>query len=209
MATASGPVLSMTSVWELEPGERRKAGIVHVVMMALFMGIGIVVGTLGSLAVPIGFVSLFWPGQAVQALGGIWLGAWGIIAGMFFPFISNALSGSAPIPVSAMYLPSNFLQAFLAAAAFRWLKADPRLRTVRDWVTWVVFGVLLANFLGAFWGTYVLSWFGLITQAARPTALLGWFIGNTVPSLIFGSILLRYVSPMIIRSRVFVKRWFA
>ena len=116
---------SGAAVWTIEPGERRQPGIVHVVMLALFIGIGIVVGTLGSLAIPIGFVSAFWPGQAVQAVGGVWFGMWGVLAGMFFPFISNALSGSAPIPVSAAYLPANFLQAFLAGAAFRWFKADP------------------------------------------------------------------------------------
>lgn len=54
-----------------------------------------------------------------------------------------------------------------------------------------------------------MTWFGLITEAARPTALFGWFIGNSVPSLIFGSILLKYVSPMILRSKTFVKGWFA
>jgi len=196
-------------IWTLEAGERRTPGIIHVVMMALFIGIGIVVGTLGSLAIPIGFVSAFWPGQAVQAVGGVWFGAWGVIAGMFFPFISNAMSGSAPIPVSAAYLPANFLQAFLAAAAFRWFKADPRLNSARDWTIWVVFGVLLANLAGAFWGTYVLVWFGLITSGAQFTALLGWLIGNTIPSLIFGSILLKYVSPMVMRSKAFVKSWWA
>jgi integral membrane sensor domain MASE1 len=128
---------------------------------------------------------------------------------MFFPFISNAMSGSAPIPVSAAYLPANFLQSFAAAWVFRYLKADPRLTTARDWILWVVVGVLLANVVGAFWGTYVLSWFGLITESARLTALLGWVVGNTIPSLIFGSILLKYVSPMVLRSRAFVKGWWA
>lgn len=196
-------------IWAVEEGERRSPGIIHIVMMALFIGIGIVVGTLGSLAIPIGFVSAFWPGQAVQAVGSTWFGAWGVIAGMFFPFISNAMSGSAPIPVSAAYLPANFIQGFLAVAAFKFLNGDPRLRTARDWTIWVVFGVLLANFLGAFWGTYVLSWFGLITDQARIPALLGWTIGNSIPSLIFGSILLKYVTPMVIRSKAFVKGWWA
>ncbi len=199
----------MEAVWTVEAGERRRPGIIHIVMMALFIGIGIVVGTLGSLAIPIGFVSAFWPGQAVQAVGGIWFGGWGVLAGMFFPFVSNALSGSAPIPVSAAYLPANFLQAVLGAVAFRWLRADPRLRSSRDWWIWIVFGVLVANFVGAFWGTYVLTWFGLITVAARSTALLGWFIGNTIPSLIFGSILLKYVTPMVLPSKAFVKGWWA
>lgn len=200
---------SAQGAWTLEDGERRSAGIVHVVMTALFIGIGIVVGTLGSLAIPIGFVSAFWPGQAVQAIGGIWFGAWGVVAGMFFPFISNAMSGSAPIPVSALYLPANFLQGFLAAAAFRWLKADPRLVSTRDWVIWIVIGCFAANFIGAFWGTYVLTWFGLITDGARIPALLGWTLGNTIPSIIFGSILLKYVTPMVMRSKAFVKGWIA
>ncbi len=197
------------SIWTLEAGERRSPGIIHIVMMALFIGIGIVVGTLGSLAIPIGFVSAFWPGQAVQAIGGTWFGAWGVVAGMFFPFISNAMSGSAPIPVSAAYLPANFLQSVLAAAAFRYLKADPRLTSTRDWVIWIVVGVLLANLAGAFWGTWVLVQFGLITGSFQLTALLGWLIGNSIPSLIFGSIVLKYVTPMVIRSKSFVKGWLA
>ena len=41
------------NVWQLEEGEVRKPGIVHVVMLALFTGIGIVVGTFGSLAIPL------------------------------------------------------------------------------------------------------------------------------------------------------------
>ena len=73
------------SVWDVRPGEVRRPGIIHVVMMALFTGVGIVVGTLGSLAIPVGFVSAFWPGQAVQAVGGVWFGYWGGIAGALFP----------------------------------------------------------------------------------------------------------------------------
>ena len=48
-----GTASSGESVWELQPGETRESGPVHVIMTALFIGIGIVVGTFGSLAVPI------------------------------------------------------------------------------------------------------------------------------------------------------------
>ena len=90
---------AVENVWQLEEGEVRRPGIVHIVMLALFTGIGIVVGTFGSLAIPIGFVSAFWPGQAIQAVGSIWYGMWGGIAAFVFPLISNAMSGSAPLPV--------------------------------------------------------------------------------------------------------------
>lgn len=197
------------SLWQREQGEVRKPGLIHVVMLALFIGIGIVVGTFGSLAIPIGFVSAFWPGQAVQAVGGAWFGGWGVLASALFPFISNSISGSAPLPVSFAYLPANIVQGLCAAWAFRAFKADPRLTTVQDWVIWIVFGVILANLLGSLWGSYMLVVFGLITAQAWFVTWAGWFVGNTIPSIILGSILLKYVSPLVIRSKAFVKGWWA
>lgn len=196
---------SMNTVWDIETGEVRKPGIVHVVMLALFTGIGIVVGTFGSLAIPIGFVSAFWPGQAVQSIGAIWFGWWGGIAAALFPLISNSLSGSAPLPVSIMYLPGNLLQGMVAAWAFRYFKTDPTLKTQKDWWIWIIFGAVLPNAIGAAWGSTTLVAFGLVTQAAQLTTFLGWFIGNTIPTIILGSIVLKFVSPLVIKTKAFCK----
>lgn len=196
---------SMNTVWDMESGEVRKPGIVHVVMLALFTGIGIVVGTFGSLAIPIGFVSAFWPGQAVQSIGAIWFGWWGGIAAALFPLISNSLSGSAPLPVSIMYLPGNLLQGMVAAWAFRYFKTDPALKTQKDWWIWIIFGAVLPNAIGAGWGSTTLVAFGLVTQAAQLTTFLGWFIGNTIPTIILGSIVLKFVSPLVIKTKAFCK----
>ncbi len=197
------------SVWELEAGEVRRPGIVHVVMLALFTGIGIVVGTFGSLAIPIGFVSAFWPGQAIQAVGAIWYGMWGGIAAFVFPIISNSLSGSAPLPVSIAYIPANFVQAMAAGWAFRFLKADPSLRTSKSWVVFTLIGIIAANIFGAAWGSTVLRLFGLITPAAHLVTFAGWFVGNTVASWILGAILLRFVSPLVVRTKAFCKGYWA
>lgn len=193
------------NVWQLEEGEVRKPGIVHVVMLALFTGIGIVVGTFGSLAIPIGFVSAFWPGQAVQSIGAIWFGWWGGIAAGLFPLISNSLSGSAPLPVSIAYLPANILQGMVAAWAFRNLNAHPSLPTGRDWWVFILWGALVPNAIGAAWGSTMLVAFGLITQAAQLVTFLGWFVGNTIPTIVLGGLILKYVSPLVIRSRAFCK----
>ena len=119
-------------VWALEEGEVRKPGIVHIVALALFTGIGIVVGTFGSLAIPIGFVSAFWPGQAIQAVGSVWYGMWGGLAAFIFTLISNAMSGSAPLPVSLAYIPGNFVQGMAAGWIFRQLKLNPSLKAGKD-----------------------------------------------------------------------------
>ncbi len=200
---------SAQEIWELKEGEVRNPGIVHVVMLALFTGIGIVVGTFGSLAIPIGFVSAFWPGQAVQSIGSIWFGWWGGIAAALFPLISNSLSGSAPLPVSIAYLPANFLQGMIAGWAFRRLKADPSLGSGRDWGVWILWGALVPNLIGAAWGSTMLVAFGLVTQAAQLVTFLGWFVGNTIPTLILGSLVLKYVSPLVMRSKAFVKSTWA
>ena len=196
---------SMNTAWDIEQGEVRKPGIVHVVMLALFTGIGIVVGTFGSLAIPIGFVSAFWPGQAVQSIGAIWFGWWGGIAAALFPLISNSLSGSAPLPVSIMYLPGNLLQGMVAAWAFRYFKSDPSLKSQKDWWVWIIFGAILPNAIGAAWGSTTLVAFGLVTQAAQLITFLGWFIGNTIPTLILGSLVLKFVSPLVVKTKSFCK----
>ena len=197
------------NVWQLEEGEVRKPGIVHVVMLALFTGIGIVVGTFGSLAIPIGFVSAFWPGQAVQSIGSIWFGWWGAIASGLFPLISNSLSGSAPLPVSFAYLPGNLLQGLVAGWAFRKFNAHPSLPTSKDWGVFILWGAIIPNAIGAAWGTTMLVSFGLITQAAQFVSFLGWFIGNTIPTIILGGLILKYVSPLVIRSKAFCKGYWA
>lgn len=194
-----------SKIWNMEEGEVRSPGIVHVVMLALFTGIGIVVGTFGSLAVPLGFVSAFWPGQAVQSIGSIWFGWWGGIAAGLFPLISNSLSGSAPLPVSVAYLPANILQGMIAGWAFRKLKADPSLIEKRDWWIWILWGALVPNAIGAAWGSTMLVAFGLITQSAQLVTFLGWFVGNTIPTIILGSLVLKYVSPLVVKAKAFCK----
>ncbi|MDW8084575.1 MAG: hypothetical protein RMI49_05195 [Candidatus Caldarchaeum sp.] len=199
----------MSEVWQIKEGELRKPGTIHLAVFALLIGVGAVAGAFGSLAVPLGFgVTGFWPGVAVQAVGSIWFGLWGVIAGGLFPFISNSLAG-APLYVSFAYLPSNIVQGLAPLLAFKFLKLDPRLKGAKDIVGYVVFAVIINNILGATWAVTALQYFGLITVASVPLFFSGWTIGNGVPSLVFGLILLRALSPLIIRSRAFCKGWWA
>lgn len=197
------------NIWKLEPGEVRRPGVGHIVMMALFTGIGIVVGTFGSLAVPLGFVTAFWPAQAIQSVGSIWYGMWGGVAAFAFPLVSNAISGSAPLPVSLAYIPGNFIQGIAAGLAFRAFSGDPRLKTIKDWVLFTVWGVLVSNAIGAAWGSTVLRSFGLISPASHLTVFAGWFLGNSIPSWILGVLLLKYVSPLVVKTKTFCKGYWA
>lgn len=197
------------SVWKIEKGELRNPGVGHLVMMALFTGIGVVIGTFGSLAVPLGFVTAFWPAQAIQAVGSIWYGLWGGLAGTVFPIISNAISGSAPLPVSLAYIPGNFAQSMLAGLAFRYFAADPRLESKKDWIIFGLIGILGSNIIGAAWGSTVLRMFGLISPSAHFIVFAGWFLGNSVPSFVLGVIMLKFLSPIVMKTKTFVKGYMA
>ena len=197
------------SVWALEPGEVRKPGIVHVFMMALLIVIGIVASTIGNPDVSIGFVSTFWPGQAIQAAGSIWFGMWGGLAAIIFPLISNALTGPATLPVSIAYIPGNFVQGMAAGWAFRQFKCHPALKSGKDWIVWTFIGVLAANAFGGLWNTMVQFAFGLITPAALPVAWAGSFLGNSLVSWILGVLLLRFISPLVLKTRAFCKGYWA
>ncbi|MDG7036996.1 MAG: hypothetical protein JRN32_01320 [Nitrososphaerota archaeon] len=195
--------------WIYEEGEVRKPGSIHIAIFALLIGIGAVTGSFGSIAFPLGYgVSGFWPGVAVQAVGSIWFGLWGALAGGLFPFISNSLSG-APLYVSLAYFPSNFIQGLLPFLVFKYLKVDPRLNNWVGYAAYVLFAVIINNALGATWAVTALTSFHLITVTSTPLFFSGWLIGNGLPSLIFGIIVLKILSKTVVRSRAFCKGWLA
>lgn len=201
--------LTAEQIWTVQPGERRSVGVIHIVITALLIGIGFVVGAFGSISFPLGFgVNFFWTGIAVQQVGAIWFGAWGVIAGAIFPFFSNAIAGT-PFYVSMAYIPANAVQAFLPAWAFRFFKADPRLRTGRDYLI-LLGAMIVSSAFGALWSPLVvLRSFGLLTTDSVPLFIWGWFGGNVLAGLVFNFGLMKALSGVVIRTPAFVKRWWA
>jgi hypothetical protein len=207
--STSGKDLTAAQIWTVEKGEKRSVNVIHIVITALLIGIGFVVGAFGSISFPLGFgVNFFWTGIAVQQVGSIWFGMWGVIAGTIFPFFSNAISGT-PFYVSLAYIPANFVQAFLPAWSFRFFKADPRLKTGRDYLI-LLGAMIVSSAFGALWSPLVvLQGFGLLTTDSVPMFIWGWFGGNVVAGLVFNFVLLKALSPVVIKTAAFVKKWWA
>ena len=201
--------MTAAEIWTVEEGERRSPGVIHIVILALLIGIGFVVGAFGSISFPLGFgVNFFWTGIAVQQVGAIWFGGWGVLAGAIFPFFSNAIAGT-PFYVSAAYIPANFVQAFLPAWAFRYFKADPRLKSRRDYLILLAAMIVSSAFGALYSPLVVLKGFGLLTTDSTPLFIWGWFGGNVVAGLVFNFVLLKALSAVVIRMPGFVKKWWA
>jgi hypothetical protein len=209
MSTTAPKEITAEEIWTVKEGEKRSVGVIHIVILALLIGIGFVVGAFGSISFPLGFgVNFFWTGIAVQQVGSIWFGIWGVLAGAIFPFFSNGIAGT-PFLVSLAYIPANAMQAFLPAWVFRYFKLDPRLKSARDYL-FLFAAMVVSSAFGALWSVLVvLRGFNLLTTDSVPLFIWGWFGGNVIAGLVFNFILLKALSGVVIRTTAFVKRWLA
>lgn len=201
--------LTAEEIWAVEKGEKRSVGVIHIVILALLIGIGFVVGAFGSISFPLGFgVNFFWTGIVAQQVGSIWFGGWGVLAAAIFPFFSNAIAGT-PFYISLAYIPANAIQAFLPAWVFRKFKLDPRLKSSKDYLVFLA-SMIVSSALGALYSVLVvLKGFGLLTTDSTPLFIWGWFGGNVVAGVVFNFILLKALSSVVIRTTAFVKRWWS
>ncbi len=209
MAEKKASELTAEKIWAVEKGEKRSVGVIHIVILALLIGIGFVVGAFGSISFPLGFgVNFFWTGIVAQQVGSIWFGGWGVLAAAIFPFFSNAIAGT-PFYISLAYIPANAIQAFLPAWVFRKFKLDPRLKSAKDYLFFLA-AMIVSSALGALYSVLVvLKGFGLLTADSVPLFIWGWFGGNLVAGVVFNFILMKALSGVVIRSTAFVKRWWS
>jgi len=170
--------------------------------------VGVIAALLGSLSIPLAYsITFFWPAVAVQVVGGIWFGWWGIGAGTLFPLISNHILG-VPIIANITFIPANFIQGFIPAFLMKKYKANIRLQKLKDHIVFAV-GVTLSNLLGALWSVTALYVQGLLTTSEIFKYYLAWSIGNIFPALILGEILLRIFSDFILESKWRCNGWFS
>lgn len=201
--------LSPGDIWTIREGEHREIGVSHLVITALLIGVGAVAGMTGVSA-SVGFgVTFFWPAIAIQIVGGVWYGIWGgAVAAGLFPIISNMVGGTPPV-VSLLWIPANVIQGMATGVVFRTFRLDPRLRRWQDYLAFVLVGGILGNLPGAFYGPYIGKLFGLFTNQSYPIAVGAWMIGNGTCAVVFGIILMKSLSPIVIRTRTFCKGYLA
>lgn len=209
MADEKVSQITAEEIWAVEEGEKRSVGVIHIVILALLIGIGFVVGAFGSISFPLGFgVNFFWTGIVAQQVGAVWFGGWGVLAAAIFPFFSNAIAGT-PFYISLAYIPANAIQAFLPAWVFRKFKLDPRLKSTKDYLIFLG-AMVVSSALGALYSVLVvLKGFGLLTTDSTPLFIWGWFGGNLVAGIVFNFILMKALSGVVIRTTAFVKRWWS
>ncbi|OGO10166.1 MAG: hypothetical protein A2Y93_07605 [Chloroflexi bacterium RBG_13_68_17] len=182
--------------------------IASLVTFALAAGVYTVLSWLGVIALPLGIVSV---SSLFIAIGfgipfAIWFGGWGLVIGYIGSFVGAGLLAGVPLLVDIPFAAVDWIQFGIPLVAYRLLAHRFGLHplgrdvyTVKGFLFFLVFGVVLPNGLGALYGITILRAGGLVPPDAFGPAVVGWWVGNMIVSAIVAPILLSTVTPIIER----------
>jgi hypothetical protein len=141
----------------------------------------------------------------------LWFGAYGAIAAYAGTLIGSGLISSGALanqPAVVVYLSvAGLLQVLIPLIAFRVFEVNVGMENRRDFFHMILFGVIINNIIGATWGAYTLS-FGHIIQSGDVVGVFSlWLIGNMVITVLIVPVLLWRFTPVIRKSKLFVRNY--
>ena len=79
----------------------------------------------------------------------------------------------------------------------------------KTWITWLIVGVFVASIVSGVFGVGALVAFGNIHLSIFSTVFFGWVFGDIIVLATLGTILTVALTPIIIKSRVYVRGFFS
>ncbi len=131
---------------------------------------------------------------------GLWFGIPGAIAAYLGCFIGAGLWNNVPVLVGLYWSLADLWQVIIPIAAFKALRADIGLISRRDFMIFILFGVLVNNGIGAAWGSVSFAIGGMIPWSEILGTFAGWLVGNIVLTFVISGLLLKFVTPLIKRA---------
>ncbi len=117
----------------------------------------------------------------------------------------------AVLVVSAIALVQSntwvFAATFIGAIALVLVQAFVEDR--KTWLTWLPVGVLLASLVSGVFGVGAMAAFGNIPLSAFPSVFVGWVLGDIIVLATLGTVLTVILTPLIVKSKFYVRRYFS
>jgi integral membrane sensor domain MASE1 len=154
-------------------------------------------------------VSFFYTVVALMIVTTLWFGMYGAVAAYAGCYIGAGILSGVPPDVSLYWSLADFWQVIIPLVAFRVLKADPSLRSIRDLGILVVFGIILNNIAGALWGSATLALAGTIPWGEVPLVFYGWLIGNIIVCITLVPLGLYFITPTIREHKLFIRHYWS
>jgi len=77
----------------------------------------------------------------------------------------------------------------------------------KTWLTWLPIGVLLASVVSGTFGVGAMAAFGMIPWTAFQGVFFGWVVGDIIVLATMGTVLTVVLSPFIVKSKIYVRRY--
>jgi uncharacterized membrane protein len=112
---------------------------------------------------------------------------------------------------SAASLLLTYTAVFLGtlAAAVALLVVQASVEDRKTWITWLVVGVFAASIVSGVFGVGALAAFGTVAWADFQSVFVGWVLGDIIVLATLGTILTVTLTPYIMKSKIYVKRYFS
>ena len=183
-----------------------------VILTLVLIVINTLIAWLCRIALPadVGGVSRLYFAVAFMILFTLWFGAYGAIAAYAGTLIGSGLLSTNPaIPadVAIYWSIAGLLQVLIPLIALRTFNVDLNLESRRDWTLLLLFGVLINNVVGAAWGAYTLALGNVIQSSQIGSTFMLWLIGNIIVTIIILPFALKFLTPKVRRSKLFVKQY--
>jgi hypothetical protein len=156
-------------------------------------------------------VSYLYIAVAFMLIFTLWFGAYGAIAAYVGTFVGSGLLSAGALSthpeVAAYWAVAGLLQVLIPLVALRSFDVNLGLENIRDINQLVVFGVILNNIFGAAWGAWTLGLGNIVAQDQIGGIFTTWLIGNIVATILIVPLTLRYLTPKVRKSRLFVRNF--
>ncbi len=155
-------------------------------------------------------IAYLFPAVAFMILFTLWYGLYGAIAAYVSTLVGSGLLATEVLaqnpPIAVLWAIAGLIQVLIPLVAVRKFGIDLALETRRDLSLIILFAVVINNLVGAAWGAFSLS-LVLDTPGAMGSVFSAWLIGNVIVTLLIVPLALRFITPRIGKSRLFVKAY--
>jgi len=182
--------------------------------IAAAAGVYTILSWLGVIALPIGVVgvSAFYVAIGFGIPFALWFGGYGLIIGYIGSFLGAGLLAGVPLTIAIPFGFVDLIQFGIPLLAYRLLApkvgVDPIAKdvyTLKGFIFFLIFCVLIPNYFGSLYGIWILYIGGLVPPEAFLVAQMGWWISNMIIIVIISSIVLKLVGPVMERYGLTIK----
>ena len=100
-----------------------------------------------------------------------------------------------------------FLVTIIVGIALLMVQASVEDR--KTWITWLLVGVFVASLVSGLFGVGALFAFGNVSSSAFANVFFGWVLGDIIVLATLGTILTVALTPLIMKSKIYVRKYFS